>query len=103
MIEKIQNGYKYRLQMVIKNRGVVTAGLEGGKRDGKCGWLQTENEVTEWGAESVTVIKLQSFNDLGGCVAKLQSCKNFGLKRTHRGRATAHWTGIISCDDYSND
>lgn len=81
--------------MVIKNRGVVTAGLEGGKTGGKCGWLQTENEVTEWGAESVTVIKLQSFKGLGGVVAKLQSCKNFVPKRSHRGRTPAHGTGIV--------
>ena len=35
------------------------------------------------GAESVTVIKLQSFKGLGVAVAKLQSCKNFVPKRTH--------------------
>ena len=68
--------------MVIKNRGVVTAGFEGGKTGGNGGRLQTENEVTERGAESVTVIKLQSFKGLGGGVAKLQSCKNFVLKIT---------------------
>lgn len=68
--------------MVIKKRGVVTAGLKGGKTGGKGGRLQTENEVTEWGAESVTVIKLQSFKGLGVAVAKLQSCKNFVPKRT---------------------
>lgn len=68
--------------MVIKNRGVVTAGLEGGKTGVRGGWLQSWNAVTERGAESVTVIKLQSFKGLGGAVAKLQSCKNFGLKIT---------------------
>ena len=68
--------------MVIKNRGVVTAGLKGGKTGARGGRLQSWNAVTEWGAESVTVIKLQSFKGLGGAVAKLQSCKNFVPKRT---------------------
>ena len=60
-----------RLQRVIKNRGVVTAGLEGGKTGVQGVGLQNENEVTEWGVKSVTVIKLQSFKGLGGRVAKL--------------------------------
>ena len=68
--------------MVIKNRGIVTAGLEGGKTGVACGGLQSGNGVTERGGESVTVIKLQSFKGLGGVVAKLQSCKNFVPKRT---------------------
>ena len=63
--------------MVIKNRGVVTAGLEGGKTGVAGVGLQDENGVTERGGESVTVIKLQSFKGLGGVVAKLQSYNIF--------------------------
>ena len=70
-------GYKLRLQRVIKNRGVVTAGLERGKTGERDAGLQNEKEVTERGVEIVTVIKLQSFKGLGVAVAKLQSCKIF--------------------------
>lgn len=70
-------GYKLRLQRVIKNRGIVTAGLKGDKTAWCGGGLQNEEEVTERGVEIVTVIKLQSFKGLGGVVAKLQSCKIF--------------------------